>query len=79
MLRRVKKYIRDNGLLEAGDRVLVCLSGGADSVALWDVIRRSGYEQVVAHCNFHLRGDESDRDQAFVESLTTKPTPLSTL
>lgn len=69
MLRRVKKYIRDNGLLEAGDRVLVCLSGGADSVALWDVIRRSGYEQIVAHCNFHLRGEESNRDEAFVRQL----------
>ena len=69
MLRRVQKYIRDNALLERGDRVLVCVSGGADSVALLDVLRRGGYDCVVAHCNFHLRGAESDHDEAFVWTL----------
>ena len=68
MLRRVQKYIRDNALLEHGARVLVCVSGGADSMALWDVLQRGGYECIVAHCNFHLRGEESDRDEAFVRS-----------
>ena len=66
MLRRVQKYIRDNSLLQPSQRVLVCVSGGADSIALLDVLQRAGYECVVAHCNFHVRGDESDRDQAFV-------------
>ena len=69
MLRRVQKYIRDNALLEHGARVLVCVSGGADSMALWDVLQRGGYECIVAHCNFHLRGEESDRDEAFVRSV----------
>lgn len=69
MLRRVQKYIRDNGLLHKGDRVLVCVSGGADSVALWDVLQRGGYECVIAHCNFHLRGEESNRDETFVRLL----------
>ena len=69
MLRRVQKYIRDNALLEHGARVLVCVSGGADSMALWDVLQRGGYECMVAHCNFHLRGEESDRDEAFVRSV----------
>ena len=69
MLRRVMKYIRDKELLKKGARVLVCVSGGADSVALLDVLRRGGYECVVAHCNFHLRGEESDRDEAFVREL----------
>ena len=69
MLRRVQKYIRDNGLLAKGERVLICVSGGADSIALWDVLRRGGYECVIAHCNFHLRGEESDRDEAFVREL----------
>ncbi len=66
MLRRVQKYIRDNDLLAKGDRVLVCVSGGADSMALWDVLLRGGYECVIAHCNFHLRSEESNRDEAFV-------------
>ena len=69
MLRRVQKYIRDNALLERGARVLVCVSGGADSIALWDVLQRGRYECIVAHCNFHLRGEESDRDEAFVRSV----------
>lgn len=69
MLRRVMKYIRDKELLKKGARVLVCVSGGADSVALLDVLQRGGYECVVAHCNFHLRGEESDRDEAFVSEL----------
>lgn len=69
MLRRVKKYIQDNGMLREGDRVLVCVSGGADSIALLDVLLRGGYRCVVAHCNFHLRGEESDRDEAFVRRI----------
>lgn len=77
MLRRVLKYIRDKELLEKGDRVLVCVSGGADSVALLDVLQRGGYECVVAHCNFHLRGEESDRDERFVrEVIEAYPLPL---
>lgn len=69
MLRRVMKYIRDNELLHTGQPVLVCLSGGADSVALLDVLLRGGYTCVAAHCNFHLRDAESDRDEHFVRAL----------
>jgi tRNA(Ile)-lysidine synthase len=50
---------------------LVCVSGGADSIALLDVLQRAGYTCIVAHCNFHLRGDESDRDQNFVVQQAT--------
>lgn len=64
------KYIRDNELLAKGDKVLVCVSGGADSMALWDVLKRGGFDCVVAHCNFHLRGAESDRDETFVRRST---------
>lgn len=72
MLRRVVKYIRDKELLQQGDRVLVCVSGGADSMALLDVLKRGGFDCVVAHCNFHLRGDESSRDEAFVRQMTSE-------
>lgn len=69
MLRRVLKYIRDNDLLKPQDKVLVALSGGADSVALLDVLLRGGYGCVAAHCNFHLRGEESYRDERFASEL----------
>ncbi len=69
MLRRVSTYIRQRGLLVKDKPVLVAVSGGADSVGLLDVLLRAGYTCVAAHCNFHLRGAESDRDEAFVREL----------
>lgn len=72
MLRRVSTYIRQRELLDKQQPVLVAVSGGADSVALLDVLLRAGYPCIVAHCNFHLRGAESDRDEAFVKDLCAK-------
>ena len=69
MLRRVSTYIRQRGLLDKRQAVLVGISGGADSVALLDVLQRAGYKCVAAHCNFHLRGEESNRDERFVREL----------
>ncbi len=67
--RTVRKYIEENRLLPEGARVVVALSGGADSVALTDILHRLGYSCIGAHVNFHLRGDESDRDAAFSQRL----------
>lgn len=50
-------------------KVLLGLSGGADSVALFRVLLRLGVGVVPVHCNFHLRGEESDRDMAFCVKL----------
>jgi len=69
VLRRVSTYIRQRELLAKDKPVLVAISGGADSVALLDVLLRAGYDCVAAHCNFHLRGAESDRDATFVRDL----------
>lgn len=67
--KRVKTYIEQNRLLSDGQKVMVALSGGADSVALLRVLVSLGYTCMAAHCNFHLRGEESDRDEEFVNEL----------
>ncbi len=54
---------------DKNDRIILGLSGGADSVALLDRLCRQGYSVIAAHVNFHLRGSESDRDEAFVREL----------
>lgn len=58
--------------MPAEGRLLVALSGGADSVALLCVLLDLGYDCVAVHCNFHLRGDESNRDECFVHDLCRK-------
>jgi tRNA(Ile)-lysidine synthase len=69
MLSKVKDYIKQHNLLNSNDLYIVALSGGADSVALLLFLDEMGYQVHAAHCNFHLRGAESDRDEAFCESL----------
>ena len=69
MWSRVETFIRQHGLLSADGLYVVALSGGADSVALLLMLHEAGYRVHAAHCNFHLRGDESNRDEAFCQHL----------
>jgi tRNA(Ile)-lysidine synthase len=70
---KVLRYIREQGLLRAGDRVAAAVSGGADSVALLRVLidldGELGIVLAVAHFNHGLRGEASDGDEAFVAEL----------
>ena len=66
---KVGRYIAAKNLFSNWDRLLVGLSGGADSVCLLTVLHELGYKIGAAHCNFHLRGSESDRDETFVRNL----------
>ena len=65
----IRDFIERKQLLDMKKRYVVALSGGADSVCLLVVLCRLGYQVEAAHCNFHLRGNESDRDEAFCERL----------
>ena len=67
MLSTIQAYIAQHQLLRPGAPVIVGLSGGADSVALLHILTRLGYPCVAAHCNFHLRNDESDADADFAQ------------
>lgn len=69
---KVNRCITRHQLLDANTPVLVALSGGADSVALAVVLLELGYQLEAAHCNFSLRGAESDRDEAFVTEFCRK-------
>lgn len=66
---KVYKAIARDGLIEEGETVIVALSGGADSVALLSAITSLGYKCVAAHCDYHLRGEESERDRMHAESM----------
>ena len=69
MLNKIVGFIDKQQLLSKDKRYLVALSGGADSVCLLLVMRQLGYQVEAVHCNFHLRGDESNRDEQFVVEL----------
>lgn len=63
------RYIHRHMPAVASGKILTAVSGGADSVALLRVLAALGCNCIAAHCNFHLRGDEADRDEAFVRKL----------
>ncbi len=72
IISKVKKSIENEALLSPSARVIVATSGGADSVALLAILNSLGYDCIAAHCNFHLRGEESDRDMKHVQMLCQK-------
>lgn len=69
LLEQVKRYIHTHQLLCPDQPVVVGLSGGSDSVCLLHLLKTLNYPLVACHCNFELRGAESERDQAFVSQL----------
>ena len=69
LMQKVKEFIEKEDLFSKQDKILVALSGGADSVALTRILITLGYHCEAAHCNFELRGEESDRDEDFVRNF----------
>ena len=68
-IKKIQDFIRKDQLLRPDGKYLVALSGGADSVALLLTLHELGYQTEACHCNFHLRGEESDRDELFCVHL----------
>ena len=65
---KFRHYINDHALVKPDDRILLTVSGGVDSMVMLDLFVAAGYRVGVAHCNFQLRGEESDEDEVLVET-----------
>lgn len=70
-LKNFNDYIRYYSLFKATDKILLAVSGGKDSVLMAQLFKLSGFNFGIAHCNFNLRADESQRDEAFVKMLAS--------
>ena len=68
-LAQLASFIESNALFQKDEKVLLTVSGGIDSVVLAHALRLLGYQFAIAHCNFHLRNNESDEDENFVKEL----------
>jgi tRNA(Ile)-lysidine synthase len=69
MLEKFRDYIVSNSLCSPEDRILLTVSGGIDSVVMTDLFVEAGFNAGMAHCNFGLRGRESDEDEEFAGLL----------
>ena len=72
MIDQFQVYINRYNLIAEGDKVILALSGGIDSMVLADLLLKTKVEFVAAHCNFHLRGEESDGDEKFVRDYAER-------
>ena len=71
-IERFRKYVSDNELFTADDRILLAVSGGVDSMVMLSLFTECGYNVGIAHCNFCLRGVESDEDEILVAEEARK-------
>jgi tRNA(Ile)-lysidine synthase len=72
MLERLIQNIESLHLFSPNETLLVGVSGGIDSIVLVDLLHCAGFDFAVAHCNFHLRGEQSDLDEIFVRGISEK-------
>ncbi len=66
MLSEFKKFISENNLIKPDERILLAVSGGIDSMVMTHLFLQLGCELGIAHCNFCLRAEESDKDEEVV-------------
>src|SRR5690554_4079518 len=67
MLIHFINFIKEKKLFQPSDKILLAVSGGVDSIVLLHLFRQTEYRFGVVHCNFKLRGQDSDEDEKFVE------------
>jgi tRNA(Ile)-lysidine synthase len=72
LLKNFNEFINQQNLFSQKDKLLLAVSGGVDSVVLCELCHQAGFNFALAHCNFQLRGDDSDRDEKFVNELAIK-------
>jgi tRNA(Ile)-lysidine synthase len=71
MIEEFRKYIEENSLINKSDRILLAISGGIDSMVMAHLFLTINTKIGIAHCNFNLRGMESDKDEAFVKHFAS--------
>jgi len=72
MLQRFKHYLIEQELSREDARILLAVSGGIDSVVMAHLFSAAGYDCAIAHCNFQLRANDSEKDEAFVQELAAQ-------
>ncbi len=70
ILATFQSFIQAHNLCSQQEDIMLALSGGIDSVVMTDLFYKAGYNCSILHCNFNLRGEESDGDEAFVRSVS---------
>ena len=72
LLLQFQNIIKEQHLFSPKDKLIIAVSGGIDSVVLCELCQQTRYDFIIAHCNFKLRGEESERDEQFVRELGKK-------
>ena len=72
MLEQFKSFISSRNLFKEGDKILLAVSGGIDSVVMAHLFYEAKIKFAITHCNFKLRGKEADDDERFVKKLAAK-------
>lgn len=72
MLNEFLTFINKQNLIQPSQKVLLAVSGGMDSVVMCDLFSKAKLDFAIAHCNFGLRGEESNEDEMFVKKLSIK-------
>ncbi|MEO6613517.1 MAG: tRNA lysidine(34) synthetase TilS [Chitinophagaceae bacterium] len=72
LLEKFIAHIKKTHLFSPNDKLLLAVSGGVDSVVLCELCKQAACDFAIAHCNFRLRGEESERDEQFVRNLANR-------